>query len=142
MIRDTMTHADYTLGDFEILPPAKPVGTHGGAREGAGRKGFGYDKPPEVADFDKARARNEVAKASLNELDFKVKSGMYVSRDAVRQASATTMATLTQGLRSIQDNLERKGVPIDVCQQVGDEISRALEAVGQQLEFMAGNVVE
>lgn len=136
-----MRHADYTLGpdDIEILDAEPRKGTHGGAREGAGRKPNTYVKPQEAVDFDKARARNEAAKAQLNELKFEVDSHNWVSRAAVRQASATAMASMAQGLRGVEDNLERQGVPIDVCQKVGEAISRALEALGNELEMMAGN---
>jgi hypothetical protein len=91
-----------------------------------------------VVDYEKARARNEQAKAELNELDLKVKSGQYVSRNSVQQASATILATLSQGMRSISDNLERRGVPPDVCVQVEAIINEGLADVARDLEMMGG----
>jgi phage terminase Nu1 subunit (DNA packaging protein) len=76
---------------------------HGGARAGSGPKPRGYTP----TDFDQARARNEAAKASMNELKLEVERGRLVPRDAVRQASATALAMVTQSLRSIPDNVER-----------------------------------
>lgn len=108
----------------------------GGARAGAGRKGSGYQKPQETMDFDKARARKESALADLNELDYKVKSGQYVSRVAVKQACATIMAALAQGIRSLPDNLERRGVEPKVCVQIDAAITEALAETGKSLETL------
>ena len=106
----------------------------GGARPGAGRKYAGYVRPEEAVDYDKAKARKETALADLHELDYKVKSKQYVSRQAVRQASATAMATLAQTARSIVDHLERRGVPPDVCGKVDDAITDALAETAKALE--------
>lgn len=127
-------HADFELDSNGV---ARPAG-HGGARAGAGRKPPGYQKPAESVAFDKARARNEEAKAALNELELKVKTGEYVARVAVQQASATVIATFAQTLRSIGDNLERKGVSTAVCQQVEQVIDEALASLASDLEMMSG----
>ena len=87
-------------------------------------------------DFDKARARKESALADLNELDYKVKSGQYVSREAVKQACTTIMATLAQTSRSVSDNLERRGVDPKVCVQVDLAISEALAETGKSLQTL------
>lgn len=131
-------HADFELGpNGEVNRPKAPG--WGGARRGSGPKPAGYVRPEEVADFDKAKARNELAKAQLNELDLKIKSGEYVSRAAVRQASATTMAMLVQSMRSLSDNLERRGVPANVCALVDIEVQAALTDVGRDLEMFGGS---
>lgn len=122
------------LGLDEIAPK---VGGHGGRREGAGRKPKGYVKPPEAVEYDKGRARNEMAKARLNELDLAIKSGQYVSREAVRQAAATTVASFAQTLRSIRDALERRGVPVDTCETVDAVISDAMSDLAAELEMMS-----
>ena len=95
-------------------------------------------KPEQVVDYEKARARNEQAKAELNELDLKVKSGEYVSRAAVQQASATVLATLAQGMRSISDNLERRGIPPEVCVKVEEIINAGMADVARDLAMMSG----
>lgn len=124
--------------DLELLPDGGvSFPTHGGRRAGAGRKPADYVKPDEVVDYEKARARNEQAKAELNELDLKIKSGQYVSRASVQQASATALATLAQGMRSISDNLERRGVPPEVCVQVEAIINEGMADVARDLELMS-----
>lgn len=112
---------------------------HGGAREGAGRKPSTYQKPTEVVDFEKARARNEKAKADLNELEVKIKSGEYVARAAVQQAAATMLASIAQTLRSIPDTLERRvNLSPDTAELVGVEIDAILEGLGDELRMLAG----
>lgn len=109
---------------------------HGGARAGAGRKPSGYQKTEEAVSFDKAKARKEAALADLHELDYKIKSGQYVSRIAVRQASATALAQMAQTLRSLSDTLERKGVPIAICAIVDEVVTEALAETGRELAKM------
>jgi hypothetical protein len=116
--------------DFDGTPV---ISTRGGARPGAGRKPAGYQKPDEAISFDKAKARKEAALADLHELDYKVKSGQYVSRVAVRQASATAIALMAQTLRSVSDTLERKGVPVSVCATVEEVITDTLTETGRAL---------
>lgn len=132
---------DYDLGfgDFTpVTPISQPkVTKHGGAREGAGRKPKAYVKPKEVVDFEAARARNEAAKADQNELDFRIKSGQYVARSAVQQASAVAVSGMAQTLRSIRDNLEHRGVPLDVCEQVDAVIQEALDDMSKQMFKMS-----
>lgn len=128
-------HADFELTPDGHTRPAER--TWGGARENAGRKPQGYVKPEHVVDFEKERARNEKAKADLNELDFKIKSGEYVPRDAVRQAAATAFASVAQSLRSIPDALERK-INLDptTAEKIGAEIDRILDSLASDLEMM------
>ena len=119
--------------------PTKRITGHGGKRPNTGPKKAGYVKPPEAVDFDKAKARNETSKADLNELEFKIKSGQYVSRAAVQQASATAVATLAQTMRSIPDNLERKGVPLVTCRLIETILDESMSAMSMDLEMMAGS---
>lgn len=97
----------------------------GGARPGSGRKKLGVEKPAVVADFDEAKARKEAALADMHELLFKIKSQEYISRSAVSEASATLMAALAQGMRSLPDNLERK---LNIAPEVAVEIERAIDS--------------
>jgi phage terminase Nu1 subunit (DNA packaging protein) len=108
---------------------------HGGYRPGAGAKPPGYVPPKERIDLDREKARNEKAKADLNELELAVRRGEYVERAQVRQASATALSALAQTLRSVPDNLERKlGVAPEVAQEVGMLIDAALDEVANQFE--------
>ena len=87
-------HADFDLSpDGSVAPARSRSGGHGGARANSGPKPAGYVKPPEGQDYDKAKARNEAAKAGLNELELKIKSNEYLSRTAYREASATLLAS-------------------------------------------------
>jgi phage terminase Nu1 subunit (DNA packaging protein) len=124
----------------ETKPARAPrVSGHGGARPGAGRKPKDYVKPPMVEDFDVARARNESAKADLNELEFKVKSGEYVARSAVVQATATAYAALAQTLRSLPDHLERRlALAPEVAEEIGRQIDEALGELAEVFERMRG----
>ena len=108
---------------------------HGGARAGSGGKPPGYVPPKERIDLDREKARNEKAKADLNELDLAIKRGQYVSRAEVRQATATALSALAQTLRSVPDNIERKlGVAPEIAQEVGILIDQALDEVANQFE--------
>lgn len=115
----------------------QPMNGHGGSREGAGRFKDG-ERPPEVTAFNQSKARNESAKAQLNELKLLVETGRYVSRDAVRQASAATMAALAQSLRSIPDNLERLGLGPEWCMKVQAVLDAAMADAAAGMEMMAG----
>lgn len=118
----------------ELLDVYGSLIKRGGARPGSGRRYQGYVKPDEVISYDKAKARKESAMADLHELDYKVKSGQYVSRNAVRQASATAMAALAQTIRSLPDHLERRGVPPSVCVQIDAAITEVLGETAKALE--------
>jgi phage terminase Nu1 subunit (DNA packaging protein) len=107
----------------------------GGARPGAGRKPRDYEAPETKIDLDREKARNEKAKADLNELELKIKTGEYVPRAQVRQATATALATLAQTLRSVPDNLERKlGISPEIATEIGLQIDNALAEVANAFE--------
>jgi phage terminase Nu1 subunit (DNA packaging protein) len=105
----------------------------GGARRGAGRKAekAGED---DFKVYAAARARLEVAKANLAELNFKIASGQYIERAAVREASATAFARCAQAIRSIPDNLERKlSISPDLAQRIEDEVHITLASLSEAL---------
>lgn len=145
------------MSEFEVLDP---LPGYGGKRTGAGRK-RGYspkkaaaiDSGVEQSDpsdqtsvavrFAQARARKETALADLNELSFKVKSGEFVSRDAVRQGAATVLAALAQSLRSLPDTLERKhSLAPEVIQMVEIEIDAALLDASSELQRLSEDASE
>ena len=111
---------------------------HGGRREGAGRKPADYKQPPARADLDTAKARNEAAKADLAELDLRIRSGDYVARSEVREVCATALAVLSQSLRSVPDNLERRlGTNPELAAEVGSLIDAALDEIADSFERLA-----
>lgn len=123
-----------------LAPPPPVPGQRGGRRAGAGRKSEAVEKGTADAHivYAKARAKNEAFKAQLAELDFKIRSGEFVSRAEVRQASATAMATIAQTLRSIPDNLERRlGLSAEVAEEISLLIDEAMSDLADQLEKMA-----
>ena len=129
--------ADFDLSEDGTLRAASHGG-HGGARANSGRKSPGHVKSDDDTNYGAARARKEAALADLHELDFKVKSGEFVARGAVRQASATIVANLAQTLRSVSDNLERRGIAPLVCAQVDEAINEALADAARDMEMMSG----
>lgn len=133
-------HADFELNpDGTTAPAGRRAGGHGGARVGAGRKPDSYVPPQEKVDFDSAKARNEAAKAGLNELELKIKSGEYLPRAAYREATATLLAELAQGLRSLPDTLERKfGLAPDVAVHIQSTIDEAMKTIADNLELFTG----
>lgn len=131
------------------------VTTHGGRREGAGApKGYSRKRADEIAngapaDGDertniavrKAKAVAEKAEwdAKQAELNYRVDNKEYLSRGAYREASATLLSELAQGLRSIPDTLERKfGLAPDVVQHIQQTIDERMQAVAEGLELFTG----
>ena len=107
----------------------------GGARPGAGRKPADYVPSEDRLDYEAARARNEAAKADLNELELAIKRGEYVPRAEVQAATATALSALSQTLRSVPDNLERTlGITPELAQEVGVQIDAALDDVANRFE--------
>lgn len=130
--------ADFELDtDGSVFPAGR-----GGARAGAGRKPNDYVKPQVAQDFDAAKARKERSLADMHELNFKIKSGEYVERAAVREASATLLAALAQSLRGVPDNLERKyHLPAAEAQEVEKVINAALADVAEGLSMFTSESV-
>ena len=115
----------------------------GGARPGAGRKPADYVPSDDRLDYEAARARNESAKADLNELDLAIKRGEYVPRAEVQAATATALSALSQTLRSVPDNLERTlGLSPDIAQEVGRQIDEALDDMATRFEELTVQAVE
>lgn len=117
--------------------PVNPLKINGGKREGAGQK----DKETQDLTRDshvlytESRAKLEQQKALMAELDFNIKSGEYVSRESVRQATSKAFAVVSQSLRSIPDNLERRtGVSPEASLRVGIMIDDVLADLANDLE--------
>ena len=115
----------------------------GGARPGAGRKPADYVPSDDRLDYEAARARNESAKADLNELDLAIKRGEYVPRAEVQAATATALSALSHTLRSVPDNLERTlGLSPDIAQEVGRQIDAALDDMATRFEELTVQAIE
>ncbi len=125
--------------DYSDLISVTPINGHGGKREGSGKKSKAVQDATKDShvEFNKARAKNEAYKANLAELDFKVKSGEYLPRIEIQQATATAYATISQTLRSIPDNLERRlGISPEVAEAVGAMIDDCMNDLAADLEKM------
>lgn len=130
--------ADFELDTDGTVHPAG----RGGARLGAGRKPDGFEKPQVAKDFDTAKARKEMSLADMHELNFKIKSGEYVAREAVREAAATLLSNLAQSMRGIPDNLERKfHLAPDVAEEVEKVIDASLADVAEGLAMFTSESV-
>lgn len=115
----------------------------GGARPGAGRKPADYVPSADRLDYEAARARNESAKADLNELELKIRRGEYVPRSDVQAATATALAALSQTMRAVPDHLERVlGIAPEVAQEVGAQIDAALDDVATRFEELTLQAVQ
>lgn len=81
------------------------------------------------------KARKELAHAAKAELEYRIKLGQYLPRDAVRSAVATAFQAVAQGLRSIPDNLERKlGVSPELAEAVSRSIDDTMGELAHELE--------
>jgi len=115
-----------------VPPPLLPDRAHSLDDHGA----IDFNMPDDpVALFAGAKARKEAALAAKAELEFRVKSGQYLPRDAIKSGMATVFQSVAQSLRSIPDSLERKlGMPPEVAEQVGISIDEILGDLAAELE--------
>lgn len=113
----------------------------GGAREGAGRKPEGYEPSEAKVDYERERAEHERVKRLEREFKLKRERGEYVARAAVRQATATALAILTQSVRSIADNCERKfALAPEVVEGISQQADAALLEVAEAFKAIAPEV--
>lgn len=119
---------------------AAPVpGKRGGARPGAGRKSAAHEAATADASiiYAKSKAKKMAFDAQMAELEFKVKSGEYLPRADIKEASATAFAMIAQALRSIPDNIERRlGVSPEVAEEISALIDEAMSNLADELERM------
>lgn len=115
-------------------PPMITVGEDGDSSGDMGRLAFVMPENP-AALYAGAKARKEVALAAKAELDFRIKSGEYLPREAFRSAAAKIFQSVAQSLRSIPDNLERKlGVDPVLAESVGVSIDETMGDLADELE--------
>ena len=136
------TPTDQFADIFDIPRPGR-----GGRRAGAGRKPAPVKEAiaqkietAGVSDIYVSKARKEEAQASMAELELRIKSEQYVSRDAVRTVSARMLATLAQALRSIPDNVERQfALRPEQVQMIADLVDDALDEAATALVNLVGD---
>ena len=117
--------------------PRVPGGKHGGSRPGAGAKKGGKSEAETYKEYAEGRAKKEKYLAETTELEYRRKAGLLVPRDEVKRATATAYAHISQTLRAIPDNLERKlALSPEVVEEVGRLIDDAMESLSVELEVM------
>lgn len=92
-----------------------------------------------------AKARKEAALAAKAELEFRVKAGMYLPRDAIRAANARAFQSVSQTMRSLPDLLERRfGLQPEVTDAVSAAIDESLGDLAAAMEeiFKEANGVQ
>lgn len=117
---------------------ALQVRTHnkGGARPGAGRKSAALEEGVRDSNivYNQAKAQHEVWKAKTAELEYKYKSGEYLTRDDVRNSSAVIIASLAQTFRNMPDFLERKvGLTPEQLKIVQEVVDSTLNQAAESL---------
>lgn len=132
---------------------------HGGRRQNAGRTpGISEtDKrridageldldDPNISESTRTAVKKARAVASKEEalaqhawLKLRVDSGEYMPRTAYREATATLLAELAQGLRSLPDEIERKHpLPPEVLTLIEHTIDDRLNAIAEGLSMYTG----
>ena len=117
---------------------------HGGPRKGAGRpKGSGpLQQPGGVKEkqndaytvLAQARAKREMFRAQLTELEYREKAGELYPRAEVMQTFTTTIAIFAEQMRGIPDMLERKaGLTPRQAESAAEEIESQLEELKRRL---------
>lgn len=124
--------------------PSAKIERRGGTRQGAGRKSAALEAANHDSNilYNKAKAKKAAFDAQTAELEFNIKSGKYVLRADVQQAASTAFATISQSLRSIPDNLERRlGISPELSEEVGNQIDEAMNNLADELEKMSGGAI-
>ena len=117
---------------------------HGGKREGAGRpagstigRPVGTGKKVQNDAYTvlaQARAKREMFKAQLTELEYREKAGELYPRAEIMQTFTTTIAIFAEQMRGIPDMLERKaGLTPRQAESAAEEIESQLEELKRRL---------
>ena len=107
----------------------------GGKREGAGRKpkSDGSNNDPYYL-LAKAKAKHEIFRANIAELDFRKRSGELLERADVEVASSRLHSFLAQSLRNLPDDMERRcGLSSEHVQFVQDYIDALTSNIAKKL---------
>ena len=123
----------------------------GGSRSRSGPRGGAnnpetYDPaaddgaPSLMAQLDAEKLAHERVKREQREFKLAVERGEYLPRDAVRQASATALAVLSQALRTIPDNVERQmSLAPEVITLIERSVDAALSEAALAFKVMAND---
>lgn len=138
-----------------VKAEARIMDPSGGARLGAGRPRKDGELPgatrtngpisagaQTVIDYNESRATREKHAAVKEEivakkmaLEFEIMQGNFLPRDAIITGMARVYSTVTQGIRSIPDLLERRlGLDPMVCVRIGELLDENLATMHVELE--------
>lgn len=112
---------------------------HGGARRGAGRKPKSEKAkadggPDPYLLLAKAKAKKEMFKAHMAEIEYREASAELYPRDEVLRVITTTIAIFSEQMRSLPDKLEREaGLTPKQAEIAEHEVDSQLEALKQKL---------
>lgn len=114
-------------------------GQHGGYRPGAGAK-KGVSVPRTVdgsnhyAVLAAAKAKREMYRAALTEIEFKQKAGELYDRSEVLRVIATAIAVFAEQIRSLPDRLERQaGISPGQAEIAEEEVNTQLVELRNRL---------
>ncbi|TVR36052.1 MAG: DUF1441 family protein [Spirochaetaceae bacterium] len=123
------------MADREPVP-----GQHGGARPGAGRPaGFKQsEQDPRKGDYyavlAQAKAKREVFKANMAEVEFRLKTGELYERGEVLRVIRTAIAVFAEQMRSLPDKLERSvGLTPSQAELAEIEVDNQLEELQNKI---------
>ena len=122
------------MADREPTP-----GQHGGYRPGAGgKKGVSVQRPADgtnhYAVLAAAKAKREMYRAALTEVQFKQQAGELYDRSEVLRVIATAIAVFAEQIRSLPDKLERQaGISPEQAEIAEEEVNTQLDALRNRL---------
>ena len=113
----------------EIPEKQLTPGQHGGYRPGAGRKPKieSIDGPDPYITLAKAKAKREIFKAHMAEVEFQIKTSELYERGEVLRVIRTAIAVFAEQMRSLPDKLERSvGLTPSQAELAEDEVNNQL----------------
>jgi len=123
------------MADREPVP-----GQHGGTRPGASRPvGFKQsEQDPSKGDYyavlAQAKAKREVFKANMAEVEFRLKTGELYERGEVLRVIRTAIAVFAEQMRSLPDKLERSvGLTPSQAELAEVEVDNQLEELQNKI---------
>lgn len=115
-------------------------GQHGGYRPGSGRKPKvqSIDGPDPYIALAKAKAKREIFKAHMAEVEFNLKTGELYERGEVLRVIRTAIAIFAEQMRSLPDKLERSvGLTPAQAEMAELEVDTQLEELRAKLARVA-----
>jgi len=111
------------------------LGQHGGKRPGAGRpKGSQSGSMTPYEALARARAKREIYKAHMAEMEFQIARKDLYRRDDILRVITTTIAIFAEQIRSLPDKLEREGGLTPKQAEIAErEVDNQLEEIRSKL---------